>query len=238
VQPQRQQSVQPQRQQSVQPQRQQQQRGSYDPRSNGSRNGGSYGSRTAPLRQAIPAPRDRYIDLNRNGRDDRYDNRGGYYGNSYGGNYYRPTYRGSYIPSYRYSGPRIVIAPRYSQRFSSAWFSFRPRTRFSFGLTLGYPVAFPSWYDPYIVGQPGYTRPYMSYGGVSFDVEPRDADLFVDGEYVGRVSDFTSYDPPLTLVAGRHHVEIASGDYRVVEFDITILANQVIPYQGTLPYVR
>jgi len=201
-----------------------------------------YDNRSAPQRQAIPAPRDRYIDLNRNGRDDRYDNNrnygGGYYGNSYGGNYYRPTYRGSYIPSYRYSGPRIVIAPRYNQRFSSSWFSFRPQLRLSFGLTLGYPVAFPSWYDPYIVGQPGYTRPYMSYGGVSFDVEPRDADLFVDGEYVGRVSDFTSYDPPLTLVAGRHHVEIASGNARAVEFDITVLANQVIPYQGTLPYVR
>jgi hypothetical protein len=143
-----------------------------------------------------------------------------------------------YAPSYRYSDRRIVIAPRQPRRFTSSWFSFRPQTRMSFGLTLGYPVDFPTWYDPYMVGTADYARPYMPYGGVTFDVEPRDAELWVDGEYVGRVSDFTSYDPPLTLVAGRHHIELGSRSFRSIEFDITVVAGQVIPYQGTLPYVR
>ena len=205
-------------------------------------NGNSgYDTRSAPQRQAVPAPRDRYMDLNNNGRDDRYENRNDNRNdNRYDSRYdSRNDYRDDrYAPSYRYSGPRIVIAPRQPMRFTQSWFSFRPQIRLNIGLTVGYPISFPSWYDPYVVGVPGYNRPYMPYGGVSFDVEPRDAELWVDGDYIGRVSDYSSYDPPLTLVAGRHHVELRGRNYRAIEFDITVVAGQVIPYQGTLPYVR
>ena len=235
---------------------------SYAPRGNDTRDAGRYNnrgydsrdnSRNVPQR-AVPAPRDRYVDLNRNGRDDRNDNRndsrggsflGGLIGGLLGTDRYDRSYSSydsygydSYAPNYRYGGSRIIIAPRQPQRFSRSWFSFRPQTRLSVGLTMGYPIDFPSWYDPYMVGTPGYARPYMPYGGVSFDVEPRDAELWVDGEYIGRVSDYTSYDPPLTLVAGRHHVELTGRNYQSVAFDITVVAGQVIPYQGTLPYYR
>jgi len=223
--------------------------GRNDSRNN---NDSRYDSRSVPQRQAIPAQRDRYVDLNRNGRDDRYDNRssgiGGFLGALLGsgrdGRYsqrYTPRYgySSSYrYNDYRYGSSRIYIAPRNYTRFSSSWFSFRPYSRLSVGLTMGYPVLFPTWYDPYVVGSKSYTRPSMPYGGVSFDVEPRDADLWVDGEYMGPVSDYTSYDPPLTLVAGRHHIELALNDDRALEFDITVVAGQVIPYQGTIPYIR
>ncbi len=232
-------STQQQRPQVSQPQSRSDNRG-YSPRGNDSRDAGRNDNRVGPQRQgvaprqAIPAPRDRYDSRYDNRNDNRYDNRndGRYDNRSYGGGY------NNYAPSYRYSGPRIVIAPRQQRRFTSSWFSFRPQLRLSFGLTVGYPIAFPSWYDPYIVGTPGYVRPYMAYGGVSFDVDPQDAELWVDGDYVGRVSDYSPYDPPLTLVAGRHHIELTGRSYRPIEFDITVLSGQVIPYQGTLPYVR
>lgn len=223
---------------------QQQQQPRNDTRNMAPRDTGRNDNRLAPQqqrqydtqRQAIPAPRDRYIDQNRNGRDDRYDNSRNYGSRDYGSSYGYSNYGYS---GYGYSGgSRIIIAPRRPMRFSSPYFSFRPQLRLSIGLTMGYPIAFPSWYDPYVVGQPGYVRPYMPYGGVSFDVEPRDAELWVDGEYVGRVSDYSSYDPPLTLVAGRHHIELTGGSYRSLAFDITVIAGQVIPYQGTLPYYR
>lgn len=177
-------------------------------------------SRNAPVRQAVPAPRDRF--------DNRYDRRDDDRG--------RTNYR--YDNSYRYSSSRIIIAPRERVRFTRSWFNFRPWYRLDVGLLVGYALDFPSWYDPYIVGQPGYVRPYMPYGGVTFDIEPRDAELWVDGEYVGRASDYSPYDPPLTLVAGRHHIELTGRYYRSLDFEITVQPGQVIPYQGTLPYVR
>ena len=234
-------------------------------RGNDNRDSGRYDNRNAApqrqaesQRQAVPAPRDRYTDVNRNGRDDRNENRGGSflggllngllgndrYDSRRYGSYGYDTSRydngryDSYAPNYRYSGSRVIIAPREPMRFSRSWFSFRPQIRLGVGLTMGYPIDFPTWYDPYMVGTPGYVRPYMPYGGVSFDVEPRDAELWVDGEYIGRVSDYTSYDPPLTLVAGRHRVELTGRNYQSIAFDITVVAGQVIPYQGTLPYYR
>lgn len=202
-------------------------RGSYDARGNSS------------SRQAVPAPRDRYIDLNRNGRDDRYDSR---YDNRYDSRYDSRSYRSdrysSYSSPYRYGSSRIIIAPREHVRFTRSWFSFRPLSRILGGLIMGYSLDFPTWYDPYIVGSNNYQRPYMPYGGVTFDIEPRDAELWVDGDYLGRASDYSSYDPPLTLPAGRHHVELTGRLYQSVEFDITVVAGQVIPYQGTLPYSR
>jgi hypothetical protein len=162
------------------------------------------------------------------------------YGNAsrYDGRYDRYDSRYSNYSPYRYNGPRVIFAPRDNMRFSSPWFSFRALVRLPFGLTLGVSTPFPTWYRPYIVGRPGYTQPYMPYGGVTFDIEPRDAELWVDGEYVGRVSDYDYNDPPLTLVAGVHDIELRSGYSRPLAFDITIIPGQVIPYQGTLPYYR
>lgn len=204
-------------------------------------------------RQAIPAPRDRYIDQNRDGRNDNRDSRVlgpqdrrdldrrfESYGSAgrYDGRYDRYDNRYSNYSSYRYNGPRVIFAPRENMRFDRPWFSFRALVRLPFGLTLGVSTPFPTWYRPYIVGRPGYTSPYMPYGGVTFDIEPRDSELWVDGEYIGRVSDYDYNDPPLTLVAGPHYIELRSGYSRPLAFDITIIPGQVIPYQGTLPYYR
>jgi hypothetical protein len=207
-------------------------------------------SRRSTSRQAVPAPRDRYIDTNRDGRNDNRDSRilgpqdrrdlerRNGYNTRYDGRYDRYDSRYSNY-AYRYNGPRVVFAPRESVRFSRPWFSFRALARLPFGLTLGVATPFPSWYRPYIVGRPGYVSPYMPYGGITFDIEPRNAELWVDGDYVGRVSDYTYYDPPLTLVAGVHEIELRGDRYtQPLVFDITVISGQVIPYQGTLPYYR
>jgi hypothetical protein len=126
-------------------------------------------------------------------------------------------------------------APRHIVRYHQPYYVFRPHVRFSFGLTIGHPVAYPVWYDP---------RPYYGYsigpryGGISFDMDPYDAAIFIDGEYVGIVDDFSPYDAPLTLRAGRHRVEIRSRGYQPMSFDITVVPGQVIPYRGALGYLR
>jgi hypothetical protein len=130
-----------------------------------------------------------------------------------------------------------VVEPRFVRPgYYRPYFSFRPRYTFSFGLVIGYPVAYPYWYDPYLPGVYRYYRPGFDYGGVTFDVEPLDAAIYVDGEYVGAVADFAPWRAPLTLIAGRHHVELVAADYAPIGFDLTVLPHQVIPYQGTLGY--
>jgi hypothetical protein len=71
-------------------------------------------------------------------------------------------------------------------------------------------------------------------GGLSFDITPDTAEVYVDGNYFGEVSQFTSSSQPLGLPAGRHHVELREPGFEVSSFDVDIIAGQVIPYQGQL----
>ena len=71
-------------------------------------------------------------------------------------------------------------------------------------------------------------------GGLSFEITPNTAQLFVDGASVGTVGQFTPTTQPLGLVAGRHRIEVRAPGYQTMSFDVDIIAGQVIPYQGAL----
>jgi hypothetical protein len=71
-------------------------------------------------------------------------------------------------------------------------------------------------------------------GGVSFEITPGTAEIFVDGSYVGRTEDFGTNRQPLGLPAGRHHIEIKASGYQTMSFDADIVAGQVLPYQGAM----
>ena len=151
---------------------------------------------------------------------------------------YYNTYRG---PTYYPARPYVARRPVFVQPY----YAFRPRFTLSFGFHVGYGIAYPwTYWDPYafynygIGVRPGYQvrNYYDRVGGVSFDIDPWDASIFVDSQYVGCSADFGPNQMPLTLTAGRHRVDVRSEGYRSVSFDITVVAGQVIPYQGTLPY--
>ena len=71
-------------------------------------------------------------------------------------------------------------------------------------------------------------------GGISFEITPSDADVYVDGVNVGRVSDFGPASQPLSMAPGRHEIEIRRAGYQTLTFDADVHAGQVIPYEGTM----
>jgi len=195
------------------------------------------------------------------------------------------------------SAPRVYAAPRVVRgaplRFYQPYYAFRPRLNLGFGLWLGYPVRYTSYYGYYnpfyyypYYSYPYYSYPYYSYpynsywipaypppayppsayppstyppaptqpvypqsgyppqgsispsqpntGGMSFEIQPSDAQIYVDGRYVGTVGQFSPTSQPLGMTAGRHHIRITAPGYRAMEFDADIVAGEVLPYQGTL----
>jgi len=84
--------------------------------------------------------------------------------------------------------------------------------------------------DPRALGGAGAA----SVGGVSFQISPVEAAVFVDGVYVGTVNDFSANAPPLSLASGRHHFELRAQGYQTMSFDVDVVPGQVTPYQGTL----
>jgi len=71
-------------------------------------------------------------------------------------------------------------------------------------------------------------------GGMSFEITPSDAQIFIDGNAVGTVGQFTPSSQPLGVPAGRHRIEIRAPGYKTMSFDADIVAGQVIPYQGQM----
>jgi hypothetical protein len=180
---------------------------------------------------------------------------------AYGG-YARPNYgRDNYYyarpyHSQVYARPRHY-APYRPYHFGHNYYSFRPYWNLGFGLWVGYSVPYPYTYfyagyaprvygsyyssatyysggDYYGVGSYMATPAVSVYGGVSFDIQPSDADLFIDGEYVGTVGTFSPTGEPLTLTPGEHRIAIQRNGFRPMEWDVTIEPGQVIPYRGVM----
>jgi hypothetical protein len=165
---------------------------------------------------------------------------------------YRPAYR----PNYRVYQPDN--RPQYQANFRTLnrqsrpsyrpYYTFLPRVRVGPGLWIGYPVSYPTYFYP--ASYPyTYAYPYPDIsadqnepaasdvgaaGGLSFDITPPDAGVYVDGLYAGAVEQFTPNQPPLSLAPGRHHVDIRAPGFEVIAFDVDILPGQVIPYRGEL----
>ena len=147
----------------------------------------------------------------------------------------------------RYESRPYTYAPRYWPRVYAPRsyyrpYTFRPRFSIGFGIFSGYPVPYTYSY-PYPIEVYGYGAPRarvmmtpgsLSYGGVAFEITPYDADVFVDGEYVGRVEDFDGTTRPLTLTAGTHRIQVQAEGYEPMVVDVGVQPGQVIPYRGDL----
>lgn len=75
-------------------------------------------------------------------------------------------------------------------------------------------------------------------GGVSFEITPASAQVWVDGVFAGAVEDFSASSAPLLLAPGDHYVEVRLAGYRTASLDVTIVAGEVTPYQGMLERLR
>jgi hypothetical protein len=75
-------------------------------------------------------------------------------------------------------------------------------------------------------------------GGLSFDITPASAQVWVDGLFVGDADEFDSPNSPLVLAPGDHYIEVRLAGYRTASFDVSIVAGEVTPYRGALERLR
>jgi hypothetical protein len=135
-----------------------------------------------------------------------------------------PQYPTSTYPQYPSASPQYPSAPPQYPSTYPQYPSASPQ----------YPSA-PSQYPP-ASGSVG-VQPRQSQantGGVSFEISPGTAEVFIDGSYVGTAGEFTPTTQPLGLTPGRHRIEIRAQGYRTMNFDADVVAGQVIPYQGAM----
>jgi PEGA domain-containing protein len=165
----------------------------------------------------------------------------GYYNPYYYGGYYMGYYPSAYPPgpysAYPYMAYPYPGLPYPSSAYPANGYPTYPTNGYP---SITYPTAPPSTYvqPPAAQGsvsvQPGTNQANANMGGVSFEIEPATAEVFIDGNFVGTVAQFTPTTQPLGLTAGHHRLEIKATGYRTLDFDVEIVAGQVIPYQGAM----
>jgi hypothetical protein len=177
---------------------------------------------TSPRDRAVPAysrPRDgrtvtgRITDRNTPIPD--RDGRGGYYYSPYPYGYYNDPY--GYYGSYWYPG---------------------------YSLGLGYFYYDPFWYGSYGgYGYQGYGSgsgrySYSEAGALRLKIKPRDAQVFVDGYFVGNVDGFDGVFQRLNVDAGGHKIEIRAPGYETLQFDVLITPGETVTYKGDLDRIK
>lgn len=100
------------------------------------------------------------------------------------------------------------------------------------GVAMGRPApADPNAAEP--GDQADYGQPPVAFGGVRLRVEPRDAQVFVDGYFVGVVDDFDG-GKGLPLESGPQNIEIRADGYEPLQIEVRILPDETITYEGRL----
>ncbi len=111
---------------------------------------------------------------------------------------------------------------------------------FSFGFGFGYPYY--GYYGyPYYYGAYGYPYPYAApypgygyvvpsgatYGGIRIQGAPRNAEVYLDGNYVGVVDDYDGTFQRLEIEPGSHEVEVRGGP-APLKYDVNVTPGQTV----------
>ncbi len=120
-----------------------------------------------------------------------------------------------------------------------------------YGYGFGYfgydPFLFGGYYDPnafigYGQGYPsggGYgVGEYRDAGSLRLKVKPANAQVYVDGYYVGLIDNFDGMFQHLSIEAGSHRVEVRAEGYEPVQFDVLVTPGETITYKGELNRIK
>jgi hypothetical protein len=132
----------------------------------------------------------------------RHAGYGGYARPYYYGGYYRPYY-GYYRPYYY--GPAFGLSVGFGWYGSVGWYGAfgYPYYGYPYGYGYPYPAAYP---------YPGY---YWDYGGSArIQIQPRHAEVFIDGHFVGLVDDFDGWAQRLNVAPGEHELTVYLKGYQ------------------------
>jgi hypothetical protein len=143
------------------------------------------------------------------------------------------------------SAPIVGIAvPRMPENSATGTTALVPTGRpyglrsYAFGTGLG-AYGF-GYYDPLYGGGPTFTQTVVAYdeGSLRLKITPRDAEVYVDGNYVGIVDDFDGIFQKLHISGGAHRIEVRAAGYETLVFDARISPDHKTTYGGELRRIQ
>jgi len=167
-----------------------------------------------------------------------------YNGDGHYGGY--PGYGYSYYPSYIYD----LFYSFYYSPYYNGYGYWNP---WGYGYGLGYFS-----YDPYLFGGLGaagyaggaysggaysgqessgggsYVQHYQGAGSLRLKIKPANAQVYIDGYYVGVVESFDGIFQKLNVDAGPHRVELRAEGYDTTDFEVVVTPGDTVTYKGDM----
>ncbi len=81
---------------------------------------------------------------------------------------------------------------------------------------------------------PNPLDPNAPTGGLRLKIAPREAEVFVDGYFAGRVDDFDGAMQKLKVAIGTHRIEVRAPGYEPLTFDVVIIEGETTTYKADL----
>ena len=156
------------------------------------------------------------------------DRPAGYYGGGGNGSIgYYPVYYPSYYPGYAF-GLGFYDFGWYDPYYYGGYY---PGAYGGGGYGGGYPGG------GYQAG--GYGTGTSSYGrgptgSLRLKIKPREAQVYVDGYFVGVIDEFDGAFQKLGIDAGSHRVEIKAPGHEPVSVEVLITPGETVTYKGEL----
>lgn len=137
---------------------------------------------------------------------------------------------GGYYPIY----PDYPYYPYYPWGFWGA----------GYGFGLGY-----LYYDPFFggygygygsAGTGGYavSQSYRDEGSLRLKINPKHAQVYIDGFYVGVVDDYDGAFQKLGLEGGGHRVELKADGYEPLQFEVLVTPGETATYKGEMKRIQ
>jgi hypothetical protein len=147
--------------------------------------------------------------------------------------YYNPFYYGSFGLGFYYNP--------FWWGFGSPWYGYG-----AYGWYGGDPYGWYGYspYGGYGYGGYGRYRPAdYATGEIQLKVKPKEAQVYVDGYFVGSVEDFDGWGKRLTVKAApdpgqTHKIEIRYSGYETLSFETSMTPGQSITYRGEMKKVQ
>ena len=141
----------------------------------------------------------------------------------------------------RRGGARRVARPRARGGWTIVVRGGRYYSPFYYGLGRPYGYGYPH-YDGYGYGYPYFGGRYGGYyggsysytGSVRLKVKPRDAEVLVDGYFVGTVDDFDGTFQSLKLEPVPASIEVRAPGFEALRLDVRVLADHKITYEENM----
>jgi hypothetical protein len=155
-----------------------------------------------------------------------------------GDQYYWPSY---YYGGWNYRSPYWGYG--YYNNYWGGLYMYNP-------FWWGYGDPYYGW-DPYLGG--GWANIYPGYytggyaapdqaelpdGALKLKVKPREAEVYVDGYFVGQVDSFDGPFQHVDLEPGTHRVEIRAEGFEPITFEVKIAPKQSVTYKGELKRIQ